>query len=232
MYEQGNWEQGRAVWFLGIHNSNLLCSVAWLRYFLNQRPQSVKTFLKIWENIWKSRFLNSRGWRWQIMFLFAQLCDVDILYFKPDVYIPSYLANIQIEYEVRTNYTKWRHCHVHCIHVNTRLYCNVGIHSTNSRGSQRDVVYLGWPTAPRMWAQRREKEGGCGVSANDTEYSCAKGNQINFGDLWLNRTYHRYLISSITIRRARYFYFANITSMPGPDVCSRSGEHWSHHVEA
>jgi hypothetical protein len=27
MYEYGNWEQGRAVWFLGIHNSNLLCSV-------------------------------------------------------------------------------------------------------------------------------------------------------------------------------------------------------------
>ncbi len=27
MYEYGNWEKGRAFWFLGIHNSNLLCSV-------------------------------------------------------------------------------------------------------------------------------------------------------------------------------------------------------------
>ncbi len=27
MYEYGNWEQGRAVWFLGIHNSNLLSGV-------------------------------------------------------------------------------------------------------------------------------------------------------------------------------------------------------------
>jgi hypothetical protein len=26
MYENGNWEQGRAVCFMGIHNSNLLCS--------------------------------------------------------------------------------------------------------------------------------------------------------------------------------------------------------------
>ncbi len=31
MYEYGNWEQGRAVWFLGIHISNLLCSVPWAR---------------------------------------------------------------------------------------------------------------------------------------------------------------------------------------------------------
>jgi hypothetical protein len=39
------------------------------------------------------------------------------------------------------------------------------------RGSQRDVVYLGRPIAPCLWAQVRE-EGGwrCGVAAD--EYSC------------------------------------------------------------
>ncbi len=29
MYEYANWKQGRAVWFLGIHNSNLLRSLSW-----------------------------------------------------------------------------------------------------------------------------------------------------------------------------------------------------------
>jgi hypothetical protein len=30
VYEYGNWEQGRAFLFLGIHNSKLLCSVEYI----------------------------------------------------------------------------------------------------------------------------------------------------------------------------------------------------------
>ncbi len=48
------------------------------------------------------------------------------------------------------------------------------------RGSQRDVVYLGWPIAPSFMISNVDGEG-CGVSAN--EYSCAHGDQMNFGDL-------------------------------------------------
>jgi hypothetical protein len=61
------------------------------------------------------------------------------------------------------------------------------------RGSQRDVVYLGWQTnSALVWAQMREHgEGGgvaaCGVSAS--EYSCAHGAQINFRDLTSYLTY-------------------------------------------
>jgi hypothetical protein len=50
-----------------------------------------------------------------------------------------------------------------------------------SRGSQRDVVYLGWPVErPRVWAQMR---GGDGLRVWANEYDYSHGVQINFGDL-------------------------------------------------
>ncbi len=50
-----------------------------------------------------------------------------------------------------------------------------------SQGSQRDVVYLGWPTAISYMRPNAGGGEGWGPSAN--EYSCAHGAQINFGDL-------------------------------------------------
>ncbi len=55
----------------------------------------------------------------------------------------------------------------------------------DSRGSQRDVVYLGLPIA--LSSKCGGKEGNCGVSAN--VYSCAHGGQINYGDLTPCLTY-------------------------------------------
>jgi len=47
----------------------------------------------------------------------------------------------------------------------------------NFRGSQRDVVYLGWPISPSYM-------GGDGVvGSQPIEYSCAHGAQKNFRDL-------------------------------------------------
>ncbi len=48
------------------------------------------------------------------------------------------------------------------------------------RGSQRDVVYSGWPIAP-SYMSPKAGGGRYGVSAN--ECSCAHEAQINFGDL-------------------------------------------------
>jgi hypothetical protein len=52
-----------------------------------------------------------------------------------------------------------------------------------TNGSQRNVVYLGWPIAPSYMSPNAGRGGGrgCGVLAN--EYSCAIVAQINFGDL-------------------------------------------------
>ncbi len=49
-----------------------------------------------------------------------------------------------------------------------------------TRRAQRDVVYLGWPIAPSYMSPNAGVRS-CWVSAN--EYSCAHGDQINFGDL-------------------------------------------------
>jgi hypothetical protein len=54
-----------------------------------------------------------------------------------------------------------------------------------TRGSQRDVVYLGLPIA-QSYISPNAGDGG-GVSAD--EYSCAHGAQINFGDLTPYLTY-------------------------------------------
>ncbi len=54
------------------------------------------------------------------------------------------------------------------------------------RGSQRDVVYVGWPIAP-SYMSPNAGEGGCGASSN--EYSCAHGAQTNFEDLTSYLTY-------------------------------------------
>jgi hypothetical protein len=56
----------------------------------------------------------------------------------------------------------------------------VGFSST--RGSQRDVVYLGWPIASSYMSPNGGEGGRLrGLSAN--EYSCAHGAQVNFGNL-------------------------------------------------
>ncbi len=61
-------------------------------------------------------------------------------------------------------------------------------HSNCTKGSQRDVVYLGWPIAPSYMSPNA---GGIrGLAAN--EYSCAHGAQINFGDLTPYLTYELY----------------------------------------
>jgi hypothetical protein len=55
---------------------------------------------------------------------------------------------------------------------------------SSTRGSQRDVVYLGgWPIASSYMSPNGGMGGGRlrGLSAN--EYSCAHGAQENFGDL-------------------------------------------------
>ncbi len=56
-----------------------------------------------------------------------------------------------------------------------------------TRGSQRDVVYLGWPIAPSYMSPKAGGGGSRGVSAN--EYSCANGAQLNFRDLTPYLTY-------------------------------------------
>jgi hypothetical protein len=55
-----------------------------------------------------------------------------------------------------------------------------------TRGTQRDVVYLGWPIM-HFEPECGGELGDCGVSA--IEYSCAHGAQINFGDLTLYLNY-------------------------------------------
>ncbi len=47
-----------------------------------------------------------------------------------------------------------------------------------ARGSQREVVYFGWPITPSYMSPNGGR-GGCAVSVNG--YSCAHGAQINFG---------------------------------------------------
>jgi hypothetical protein len=63
-------------------------------------------------------------------------------------------------------------------------------------GSQRDVVYLGWPIAPSYMSPNSR---GCGISAN--EYSCAHGAQVNFGDQtpYFNRLNS---IDSLTVKQS------------------------------
>ncbi len=51
------------------------------------------------------------------------------------------------------------------------------------RGSQRDVVYLGWPIVPSYVSPNAGVGGGGGCRVSANEYSCAHGAQINFGDL-------------------------------------------------
>ncbi len=61
-----------------------------------------------------------------------------------------------------------------------------------SRGSQRDVVYLGWPIAfsYTVWAQKRGWGWGIGVEGSQP-IRCAHGAQINFEDLNPYLTYGR-----------------------------------------
>ncbi len=57
------------------------------------------------------------------------------------------------------------------------------------RGSQRDVVYIGWPIAPSsMWG------GKVAVRGLSCEYSCAHEAQSNFGDLTPYLTYELWSI--------------------------------------
>ncbi len=59
--------------------------------------------------------------------------------------------------------------------------------SMRNRRLHRDVIYLGWPIAPRIWAQLGGG-GGCG-GLSQWVYSCAHEAQINFGDLTPYLTY-------------------------------------------
>ncbi len=49
------------------------------------------------------------------------------------------------------------------------------------RGLQRDVVYLGWPIAPRYMSPNVEGVGSCDASAN--EYNCTQQPKYTVGDL-------------------------------------------------
>ncbi len=60
--------------------------------------------------------------------------------------------------------------------------------SFTGRGSQRDVVYLGWPMAP-SYTSPNAGNGGWGGAVSANEYSCAHGAQKNFGDLTPYLTY-------------------------------------------
>ncbi len=60
----------------------------------------------------------------------------------------------------------------------TRLFISFDSMYLKSWGPQRDVFYLSWPIPPWYMSPNA---GGCGILA--TEYSCAHGAQINFGDL-------------------------------------------------
>ncbi len=57
------------------------------------------------------------------------------------------------------------------------------------RGSQRDVVYLGWPITPSYMSLNRGGGGGGTGIISANEYSGAHGAQITFGDLTPYLTY-------------------------------------------
>ncbi len=80
-------------------------------------------------------------------------------------------------------------------------------HSTScihSRGSQRDVVYLGWPIAHSYMSPKAGAGRGGRLGASANEYSCAHGAQINFGDL---TPYFNYVMSVfIVIMSSRYVH--------------------------
>jgi hypothetical protein len=88
---------------------------------------------------------------------------------------------------------KKMHKQINCL-WNIKIFCGVCkgqertfiTPSVSIRGSQRDVVYLGWPIAP-SYISPTAGGGRGGVSANG--YSCAHGDQINFGDLTQYLTY-------------------------------------------
>jgi hypothetical protein len=57
------------------------------------------------------------------------------------------------------------------------------------KGSQRDVVYPGWPIAPSYTSPNARGGGGVAGSQPMSWYSCTHRAQINFVDLTPNLTY-------------------------------------------
>ncbi len=71
-----------------------------------------------------------------------------------------------------------------------------------TRGSHRDVVYLGWPIAPSYMSPRRGVGEGCGFLRG----CCAHGAQINFEDVTPYLTYGQYLYRPLR-NFCRCFYY-------------------------
>ncbi len=70
MYECGNWEQGRAVWFLEKHNSNLLCSAYTLYYIIRKLDP------------WIYLLANLQGQKHKLVFLsFVKFAKISLIFF-------------------------------------------------------------------------------------------------------------------------------------------------------
>ncbi len=77
----------------------------------------------------------------------------------------------QLQYHYRDNFI-----------IFTRLFCDK---KPGARGSQRDVVYLGWPIALSYVSDRleRKRQRGGGTGYHSALQSCVHGAQFNFDDL-------------------------------------------------
>ncbi len=85
---------------------------------------------------------------------------------------------------------------------------------TLSQGSQRDVVYLGWPIAPSYMSPNAAVRGGGFRFRGLRKCSCAHGAEINFGDL---TPYLSYALSS-------YEWIKTIRSVSRPSHAPQSQE--------
>jgi hypothetical protein len=116
--------------------------------------------------------------------LFYSILFYFILYPMPHVVVTVSTVAVQA--------FKWKKLLTVCLILDLNVYnCqHWGFTSMDYRGSQRDVVLLGWPIAPSYMEPKCGGGEGWVVSSN--EYSCAHGAQINFGDLVRYLTYDGY----------------------------------------